>query len=433
MRMVDLIQKKRQGLACTQTEIQEIVNGFTQGTIPDYQMSAWLMAVCIQGMSAVETSHLTMAMAYSGQVMDLSVIPGTKVDKHSTGGVGDKVSLIVAPIIAYLGIPVAKMSGRGLGHTGGTIDKLESIPGFQTEMTLEQFVQAVRQVNIAIVAQTGELAPADKKMYALRDVTATVESIPLIASSIMSKKIASGADAIVLDVKVGRGAFMKSIADARALATAMVDIGKNCDRQTIAIITDMQQPLGKEIGNANEIREAICVLQGKGEPDLTEVCLVIASYMAVLGGAFQHFAEAYVAIKDIIAKGEALETLRTFIQHQGGNPSIVDQPDLLLQAVYQVEVASIQSGYIAHIDAQRIGIAAMMLGAGRALKEDRIDHAVGITLHHKIGSWMEVNQSLCTLHANKLDLSEIMDVVISAYSFTQQQPPEVNVIHEVIL
>jgi pyrimidine-nucleoside phosphorylase len=432
MRMVDLIHQKRLSKVHSLAEIEYIIHGFNEGSIPDYQMSAWLMAVCVNGMNIDETSQLTMAMVRSGNVMDLSHIPGIKVDKHSTGGVGDKVSLIVAPLLATLGVPVAKMSGRGLGHTGGTIDKLESIPGFRTQLTEKEWLYALQQNHMAIISQTSNLVPADKKMYALRDVTATVDSIPLIASSIMSKKIAAGADAIVLDVKVGRGAFMKSIKQARALAQAMVDIGKQCNRRTVAVITDMQQPLGHEIGNANEIREAIQVLAGRGPTDLTEVSIVIASHMAVLGGAFATYDQANPALRKMIERGEALPTLRTFIELQGGNPDIVNHPDVWPSARYRVDVVASQSGYIQHIDAEQIGIAAMMLGAGRTHKEDTIDYTVGITLHAKVGHFVQIGQLLCTIHANQPNVKDVEFRVNNAYEYSNTQPAESSLIHDVI-
>jgi pyrimidine-nucleoside phosphorylase len=432
MRIVDLIHKKRVGLELTQQEIEHIIQGYTRGEVPDYQMSAMLMAIFFNGMTSTEISHLTLSMAHSGEMIDLSEIPGIKVDKHSTGGVGDKISLIVAPLVAALGIPVAKMSGRGLGHTGGTIDKLESIEGFKIELTKEQFLHAINETKMAIVGQSGNLAPADKKIYALRDVTATVDSIPLIASSIMSKKIASGADAIVLDVKIGSGAFMKTLEDAQALAKTMVDIGKQLNRHTIAMITDMEQPLGREIGNANEIRESIEVLKGTGDKDLTEVAIAVASYMSILGKAFENVDEASTAVRDLITSGKALDTFRAFIASQGGNPDIVDNPGLLPAASFHLEILSGQEGYVHQIDAEQIGIAAMQLGAGRAKKEDPIDYAVGITLNKKIGDYVQRGESICTLHANKEDVSGIRELVLAAYRISEHKPEPVKLIYDVI-
>lgn len=432
MRMVDLIHKKRSGSALRQDEIDFIIQGYTSGDIPDYQMSALLMTIYFNGMTSEEISHLTMSMAYSGEMIDLSEIEGVKVDKHSTGGVGDKISLIVAPIVAYLGIPVAKMSGRGLGHTGGTVDKLESIAGFHVELSKEEFIRSVNTNKIAIVGQSGNLAPADKKIYALRDVTATVNSIPLIASSIMSKKIASGADAIVLDVKVGSGAFMKTVQDARELAQTMVNIGKQLNRNTIAMITDMEQPLGREIGNANEIRESIDVLSGIGDRDLTEVAISVAAYMAILGKAFNSYDEARAAIEEIVKQGKALDTFRSFIANQGGNPDIVDHPELLPTAAYHIEVTSPQKGYVHHIDAEQIGIAAMLLGAGRAKKEDPIDYSVGITLNKKIGDAVETGESICTLHANRESVQKVIELIYDAYVVKGDEPALVHLIYDVI-
>jgi pyrimidine-nucleoside phosphorylase len=433
MRMVDLIHKKRSGSALHQEEIDFIIQGYTQGEIPDYQMSALLMAIYFKGMSSDETSHLTLAMAHSGEMIDLTEIEGVKVDKHSTGGVGDKISMIVGPITAYLGIPVAKMSGRGLGHTGGTVDKLESIPGFHVELSKEAFIRAVNTNKIAIVGQSGNLAPADKKMYALRDVTATVDSIPLIASSIMSKKIASGADAIVLDVKIGSGAFMKTVEDARVLAETMVSIGKKLNRHTIAMITDMEQPLGREIGNANEIRESIDVLKGIGDKDLTEVAISVAAYMGMLGKVFGSYEEGHMAIEEIVHKGKALDTFRRFIANQGGNPDIVDHPELLPTAAFHVEVPAQSEGYVHQIDAEQIGIAAMLLGAGRAKKEDPIDYAVGITLNKKIGDQVRTGESICTLHANSQTVQNVIELIHGAYIITGDKPAPVKLIYDVII
>ncbi|CAN7598166.1 pyrimidine-nucleoside phosphorylase [Paenibacillus sp. LjRoot153] len=432
MRMVDLIHKKRVGEALSEQEITFIINEYTAGSIPDYQMSAFLMATFLNGMTDEETSFLTLAMAGSGEMIDLSAIAGVKVDKHSTGGVGDKVSLIVGPVVASLGIPVAKMSGRGLGHTGGTLDKLESIPGFQIELSKEAFIEAVNTNKIAIVGQSGNLAPADKKIYALRDVTATVDSIPLIASSIMSKKIASGAEAIVLDVKIGSGAFMKTVEDARVLARTMVDIGTRLNRKTIAMITDMDQPLGREIGNANEIRESIEVLRGTGDKELTEVAISVAAYMSVLGKVFNTFEEAQEAVRDIITKGKALDTFKRFIASQGGDSRVVDQPELLPTAAYHIEVNSQQAGFINEIQAETIGIAAMVLGAGRAKKEDLIDYAVGLTLNKKIGDAIQIGESICTIHANRQDVTEVEAMILNAYKITSTQPAPKQLIYDVI-
>ncbi len=432
MRMVDIISKKKNGGILSKEEIDYAVQGYTKGEIPDYQMSSFLMSVYFKGMNKEETANLTMSFVNSGDKADLSAIEGMKVDKHSTGGVGDKISLIVIPLVASFDVPVAKMSGRGLGHTGGTIDKLESIEGFKIELSSEEFIKNVNTYKMAITGQSGNLTPADKKIYALRDVTATVDSIPLIASSVMSKKIASGADAIVLDVKVGSGAFMKSIDEAKELARTMVEIGKSLNRKTVAIVTDMNQPLGHEVGNANEIREAIEVLKGHGSQDETTVALTIASYMTVLGGAFNSFEEAYKALEDLIKSGKAIEKLKQLVKIQGGNPEVIDNPDLLPQAKYHVEVKSACAGYVASIDAEEIGIAAMLLGAGRKTKEDIIDYAAGITMVKKVGDKVEEGDILCILHTNMTQCSESQAVAVKAFVVDKNAPAPVNYIYDII-
>ncbi len=432
MRMVDLIQKKRDGYCFTNEEIDFIINGFTCGSIPDYQMSAFLMAVYFQGMDSLETTQLTMAMVNSGDIMDLSGIHGVKVDKHSTGGVGDKTSLIVGPLVAAVGVPVAKMSGRGLGHTGGTIDKLESIEGFHVKLSQEAFVEQVNKHKIAIVSQTGNLTPADKKIYALRDVTATVNSIPLIASSIMSKKIASGADAIVLDVKMGSGAFMKTLADARELAKIMVQIGKGLKIKTIAIITDMNQPLGYEVGNANEVKEAIEVLNGKGEAGFVKVCLTIAAYMTVAGGIYTDFIQAYAALSGVLQNGEALDKFKEFIDAQGGRAAVADNPELLPRARNHVELKSTLAGYIQNIAAEQVGIAAMLLGAGRKTINEPIDYAAGITLKKKVGDEVQPDDVLAVLHSNQTINPENCQILSKAFVIGPQRPGELPDVYDVI-
>ena len=432
MRMVEIIQKKKNGEALTDKEIDFVVKGYTNGDIPDYQMSAFLMSIYFQGMNKREIADLTLAYVDSGDTIDLSKIKGIKVDKHSTGGVGDKVSLIIIPLVASVGIPVAKMSGRGLGHTGGTIDKLESIEGFKTELTRDEFIYNVNTYKMAIAGQSANLTPADKKIYALRDVTATVDSIPLIASSIMSKKIASGADCIVLDVKVGSGAFMKSINEARELATTMVEIGKSLNRRTIAVITDMNQPLGYEIGNANEIKESIEVLKGNGAEDLTTVALTIASHMTVLGGAFSDFDTAYRELNAIIKSGKAMNKFKQLIEIQGGNPQIIDNPDKLPQAKYHIEVKSLNHGYVSSIEAARIGLSAMLLGAGRKTKEDKIDYSAGITLVKKVGDKVIVGEILCVLHTNLDNYKEAEAIANKAFSVKEGVPNQISYIYEVI-
>lgn len=432
MRAVDIIEKKKHGKVLTFEEIDFIVQGYTNDTIPDYQMSAFLMTIYFNGMNKEETANLTQSFVNSGDQVDLSAINGIKVDKHSTGGVGDKISLIVVPLVASVGIPVAKMSGRGLGHTGGTIDKLESINGFKVELTNEEFINNVNKYKMAIVGQSANLTPADKKIYALRDVTSTVDSIPLIASSIMGKKIASGADAIVLDVKLGSGAFMKSLEEAKALARTMVDIGKSLNRNTVAVITNMNQPLGYEIGNANEIKEAIEVLRGNGAEDETTVALTIASYMAVLGGVFNDFDKAYDHMKKIIENGEAIAKLKELIEIQGGDPEVVDNTDLLPKAKNHIEVKSIKSGYVNSFDTESVGITAMLLGAGRMTKEDVIDYAAGITLKKKIGDKVENGDTLCILHTNKDDYKDAYDRIINAFNIEADKPEKEEYIFDII-
>lgn len=432
MRAVDVINKKKNGEMLSQEEIDFMVLGYTRGEIPDYQMSAFLMAIYFVGMDNKEIANLTDTFVRSGDTVDLSAIHGIKVDKHSTGGVGDKISLVVTPLVASVGVPVAKMSGRGLGHTGGTIDKLESIEGFKIELSAEEFIHNVNTYKMALVGQSGDLTPADKKIYALRDVTGTINSIPLIASSIMSKKIASGSDAIVLDVKVGSGAFMKSIEEAKILARTMVDIGNSLNRRTVAVITNMDQPLGHEIGNANEVREAIEVLSGKGAEDETEVALTIASYMAVLGGAFKELNEAKAHFKKTIESGEALEQLKIFIKIQGGDPEVVDHPEKLPQASKHIEVKSEFEGFVSGFDAEKVGIAAMMLGAGRRKKEDKIDYSAGITLKKKIGDHVNMGDVLCILHTNEEKTIEAEKTVRSAFFFSSGAPEPIQYIYDII-
>lgn len=400
MRMVDIILKKRNGQALSKTEIDFMIENYVTDKIPDYQMSAFAMAVCLNGMGNDEVSNLTHAMAYSGDTVDLSAIKGIKVDKHSSGGVGDKTSLIVLPLVASLGVPVAKMSGRGLGHTGGTLDKLESISGFKIELSNDDFINNVNRIGIALVGQTSNLVPADKKLYGLRDATGTVESIPLIASSIMSKKIASGADAIVLDVKVGAGAFMKDLSDATELAKIMVSIGNNLNRKTVAILSNMNEPLGYEVGNANEIKEVVEVLKGNGEAKLTELCLELASNMAVLGGKYEDIESAYQDIKATINDGTALNKFREFIQAQGGDTGFIEDYTLLPQASEHIEVFSDFEGYVSSVNAEEVGIAAMLLGAGRKVKTDSIDYSVGVTMCKKTGGKVKKGEVIAVIHSN---------------------------------
>lgn len=426
MRAVDLIRKKRDGMELSGEEIAYLVQGYSEGTIPDYQMSAWAMAVYYQGMSARETADLTLSMASSGDTIDLSSIHGVKVDKHSTGGVGDKTTIVIAPLVAAAGVPVAKMSGRGLGHTGGTIDKLEAIHGFTVELEKEQFYRQVNDIGLAVVGQSGNMTPADKKLYSLRDVTATVDSIPLIASSVMSKKIAAGADAIVLDVKTGSGAFMKTLDDSIRLAKAMVDIGTQVGRNTVAVISDMDQPLGHAIGNALEIQEAVATLQGKGPKDLEEVCLILASHMLVLGGKADSEEEARVILQQKLDSGEAFEKLREMVRAQHGDVSQIDDTSLLPEAEIKIEVKSETQGYVESIQAEEIGIAAMLLGAGRETKDSVIDLAAGVDLRKKIGDRVEVGEVIAVLHFNKLhenSLKEASSKVLSAYGIAEDKVP----------
>lgn len=407
MRMVDIIEKKCDGQELTTAEINFFIEGYTKGEIPDYQASALAMAIYFQDMNDRERADLTRAMVESGDTIDLSGIDGIKVDKHSTGGVGDTTTLVLAPLVASLGVPVAKMSGRGLGHTGGTIDKLESIAGFHVELTREQFIDLVNRDKVAVIGQSGNLTPADKKLYALRDVTGTVNSIPLIASSIMSKKIAAGADAIVLDVKTGDGAFMKTQEDAEELAHAMVRIGNHVGRKTIAIISDMSQPLGFAIGNALEVKEAIETLQGKGPKDLTELVLTLGSQMVILAGKAKTSEEAKEMLLDAIHSGKALAKFKEFLANQGGDASIVDDLTKLPQAKYKIELPAKQSGYISRMVADEIGVASMILGAGRATKEDVIDLAVGLVLHKKVGDKVEEGESILTIYSNRENVEDV--------------------------
>ncbi|OCG71501.1 pyrimidine-nucleoside phosphorylase [Gilliamella sp. Occ3-1] len=405
MRFVDIIEKKRDGNVLTTDEIQFFITNYTNGTIPDYQVSALLMAIYYQGMTSKECADLTSAMMYSGDTVDLSSIKGIKVDKHSTGGVGDTTTLVLAPLVAALDVPVAKMSGRGLGHTGGTTDKFESIPDFKIELSKQDFINQVNSEGLAVIGQSGNLTPADKKLYSLRDVTGTVNSIPLIASSIMSKKLAAGADAIVLDVKTGDGALMKDMADSEKLAHEMVNIGNQIGRRTMAIISDMSQPLGFAIGNALEVKEAIDTLKGNGPADLTELVLTLGSQMVVLADKAKTLEEARIKLQEVIKNGKAIEKFKTLIEAQGGDSSVVDHPEKLASAPYQIALPALKSGYVSKIIADQIGIAAMQLGAGRATKEDIIDPAVGIVLHKKVGDKVTEGEALLTIHANtdKLD------------------------------
>lgn len=400
MRMYDIIAAKRDGKTLSQEEIHYFVQGYTQGTIPDYQAAALLMAIFLRGMTPEETSHLTMSMAFSGETVDLSSIPGIKVDKHSTGGVGDKTTLVVCPIAAACGVPIAKMSGRGLGHTGGTIDKLESIPGYRTQLSREEFFQVIRKTGISVIGQSGNIAPADKKIYALRDVIAATESLPLIASSIMSKKIAAGSDAILLDVKTGSGAFMKTLEDSVALAKAMVSIGEHTGRRTAALITDMDVPLGNAVGNALEVKEALETLRGNGPEDFTQVCLALAEEMLYLGGKGER-EDCRLLAEEALATGSALSKFREMVFAQGGDVSALDDPEGLPGAKVQIPLYAQEEGYVHAIQTQQVGVASVLLGCGRETKEDSIDYGAGIRLAAKVGDHVKKGQLLATLYSNK--------------------------------
>lgn len=400
MRAVEIIEKKRDGKTLSREEIAWFVRGFTSGQIPDYQASAWAMAVLLRGMDARETADLTMAMAQSGETLDLSGIPGVVVDKHSTGGVGDKTTLVVEPLVAACGLPVGKMSGRGLGFSGGTLDKMESIPGYRTDLSTEEFLDHLRRYGLVLSGQSADLAPADGKLYALRDVTGTVPAVPLIASSIMSKKIAAGAQAILLDVKVGKGAFMGSLAEARLLAQAMIDIGRQNGRQVIALLSGMEQPLGSAVGNAVEVQEAIDVLRGGGPADFREHCLEVASWLLVLGKAASDEKDGRRLASRILETGQAWEKFRTLVRAQGGDVRAIDDPALLAQAPIRRTVMAGRSGWIREVDAREVGETAVDLGAGRSVKGQAIDHAVGILVHVKVGDHVEAGQRLFTILAN---------------------------------
>lgn len=432
MRMIDIIEKKRDGYELTTEEIQFFIKGYTDGTIPDYQASALLMAIYFQGMNHRERKDLTMSMVHSGDQVDLSKIEGIKVDKHSTGGVGDTTTLVLGPLVASVGVPVAKMSGRGLGHTGGTIDKLESFPGFHVELTKDEFIQLVNEQKIAVVGQSGNLTPADKKLYALRDVTGTVNSIPLIASSIMSKKIAAGADCIVLDVKVGSGAFMKNVADAKELAETMVEIGNSVGRKTMAVISDMDQPLGFAIGNALEVKEAIATLKGTGPQDLTELCLTLGSQMVYLAKKAESVDEARQMLISAIQSGKALEKMKSFITSQGGDATCIDDLEKLPQAKYKIELPAKASGWIEKMMADKIGLAAMQLGAGRETKESKIDLAVGIVLNKQVGDPIEQGESILTIYSNSENIEEVKNLLYHSIKISHSKISPPPLIHEII-
>lgn len=433
MNTVDVIIKKREGGELSLEEISYMVEGFTGGGIPDYQMAAFLMAVCLRGMSRQETVWLTQRMKVSGEIADLSAIRGVKIDKHSTGGVGDKTTLIVGPLAAACGVPVAKMSGRGLGFTGGTVDKMESIPGFRTSMPVEDFFRQVNRCGIAVIGQTAHIAPADKKIYALRDVTGTVENLSLITSSIMSKKLASGSDGILLDVKCGRGAFMKTEEDARVLAELMVEIGKADGKKMMAVITDMNQPLGRAVGNALEVREAVDVLGDRGPEDIRRLSLELAGRMIWMGECAGSAEEGVAKAEEALTSGAGLSRMRDFVSGQGGDPGITEDPNLLPLSPLSAQVRADRAGYVTGLDAMGIGLASQHTGAGRQTKEEEIDHGAGILLHHKVGDHVEAGEALCTLYSSeegKLEVS--LREAASAFDIGDESPVIPDLIHGTI-
>ncbi|MGM9975893.1 MAG: pyrimidine-nucleoside phosphorylase [Bulleidia sp.] len=437
MRFVDLIEKKADGFSLSKEEIEFMVNGFVDGSIPDYQMSAMMMAILQKDMNDQETADLTMAMMYSGETVDLSDLPGVKLDKHSTGGVGDTTTLVVAPLVAACGGTVAKMSGRGLGHTGGTLDKLESIPGTSVEIPLQRFKDIVRQCGVAVIGQSADLDPADKKMYALRDVTATVRSIPLIASSIMSKKLASGADGIVLDVKTGTGAFMRTVEEARRLARTMVSIGTLTGRKVTALITDMNQPLGNAVGNALEVKEAVELLSGKiSETDpLYEVCMLLGTHMLLMAGIANSSEQAQAMLKEKITDGSGLKRLQQMIALQGGDASYlcVEQMERLTSVRKVIDLPALQDGYVTSMMAEKIGTAAQILGAGRAVKSDVIDPAVGLVMKVRVGDQVRAGDPICTLYVNDdTHLEEAKKLLYEAVTISDTKQKGNPMIHEVI-
>jgi pyrimidine-nucleoside phosphorylase len=434
MRAADLIRKKRDSGELSREEISFLISGYTRGEIPDYQMAAWLMAVWIRGMNRSELAALTEVMLYSGEVLDLSEIPGKKVDKHSTGGIGDKTSLILAPIVAAGGLTVPMISGRGLGHTGGTLDKLEAIPGFNVNLSLEEFRRVLRECGMGLIGQTAEIAPADKKIYALRDVTSTVENIGLICASIMSKKLAEGIDALVLDVKTGSGAFMKKEEDAVRLAEVMVETGKRMGKKVIALITDMDQPLGRMAGHSNEVIECIEVLDGRGPADLRELSLELSAWMFYLGEKTNSVDEGRALAEIMVASGQAKEKLRQGIRLQGGDPRIIDEPQRLPQARSHLDVQSSAGGFVTSTDCEQFGIALAMLGGGRQKKEEKIDHGVGLEFHKRIGDRVEKGEPLATIHYNSdAKLAEAKSLIAGSYHIGESAPREKRLlIHRIL-
>lgn len=433
MNIIEIIEKKKNNQELTSQEIQFVINDYLHENIPDYQISAFLMAIWFNGMTEREMSDLTIAMAESGEILDLSSISGIKVDKHSTGGVGDKTTLALLPMVAAAGVRVPKISGRGLGHTGGTIDKLESISGFQTDLSIKKFIKIVKTINTSIIGANMNLAPADKKMYALRDVTGTIDSIPLIASSIMSKKIAGGANACVLNVTVGRGAFLSHFSDAVSLGKTMVNIGEHNNKNTYVIISSMDQPLGYAVGNSLEVKEAIALLNNQGPDDLRKLCLFIGSYMLIAGGLVQEQQEGIHMLEEVLENGMALKKLKEMVKSQKGEISQIDHPDLLSKSKHQGDIHAVKKGYIDKVDARIIGEASMLLGAGRAKKDDKIDLSVGIILKKKKGHWVESKDVMATLHYNdekKFDIAKIM--LKNAFHIVDQKPEDEPLILSVI-
>lgn len=432
MRMLDIIDAKRNKITLSDEQIRFVVEGYTTGDIPDYQMSALLMAIWFNGMTAEETRELTMAMLHSGDQLDLSDIPGVKVDKHSTGGVGDKVSIPLAPLVAAAGLIVPMISGRGLGHTGGTLDKLEAIPGYTVEINEDAFKRQLKEVGCIIAGATGNIAPADKKIYALRDVTDTVDSIPLIAGSIMSKKIASGTDALVMDVKTGSGAFMKNEEDAKALARALVDIGKGVGMDIMAVISDMNQPLGRAIGNALEIEESIALLKGEGPDDLLDLVLTIGSQMLHMGGKATTLEEGRSILESHIADGSALERFRMMIKAQGGDDAVIDDPTIMPQARYHIPIIAGKEGVVTAMTSDKLGLASMMLGGGRATKDDVLDYAVGLTLNKKVGDSVAKGETLLTVHSNREDIADVERLIRNNITIGKEAQP-ITLIHDIIV
>jgi pyrimidine-nucleoside phosphorylase len=432
-RAVDAIRKKRDAQEHTREEIEQLVAGYTGGQIPDYQVAAWLMAVVLKGMTRAETAALTEAMLRSGEVLDLSSLPGVKVDKHSTGGVGDKTSLVLAPVAAAGGLLVPMISGRGLGHTGGTLDKLEAIPGFNVNLALPEFLRVLRQCGCAMIGQTAEIAPADKKLYALRDVTATVESPYLICASIMSKKLAEGIDALVLDVKTGSGAFMKKQEDAAFLAELMVETGQRMGKKVVALLTDMDQPLGRKVGNALEVEECVEVLRGQGPDDLRRLCLELCGWMFHLGGKSASVEDGKKLAAEIIASGRGLEKFREMVRLQGGDTRVVDDPGRLPQAKHRTDVLSPREGFVSAIQCEQVGIASMLLGGGREKKEDSIDPAVGLVLHKKVGDRVARGEPLCTIHYNaEARVGAARQMIEASYRIANQPAAVQPLVHGLI-